>query len=115
MQASDEVYNDNLGAMMAKIHKMVKEAAEGANKAFEQSALVGKLRINELQPAKGEIGRYEHHSRRMSDLLDSKIGILVQQGCGCPRWLQSWPGWTVIRPVGYGWHAALCGACGQQG
>ena len=87
--ASDEVYNQKLGALKDKVAALEADTDEKAKKAAESEAAAATLRLRlvraqlrartadmkerELLQAKDDVARYERHCRRMTELYGSMV------------------------------------------
>ena len=87
--ASDEVYNQKLGALKDKVAALEADADEKTKKAAESEAAAATLRLrlvraqlrartadmkeHELRQARDDVARYERHCRRMTELYGSMV------------------------------------------
>ena len=87
--ASDEVYNQKLGALKDKVAALEADTDEKAKKAAESEAAAATLRLrlvraqlrartadmkeHELRQARDDVARYERHCRRMTELYGSMV------------------------------------------
>ena len=87
--ASDEVYNQKLGALKDKVAALEADTDEKTKKAAESEAAAATLRLklvraqlrartadmkeHELRQARDDVARYERHCRRMTELYGSMV------------------------------------------